>query len=133
MERLLGWRTGQFIRMATIVLFASVAAVVAISLVGNCSQAVWPDRFPPDESIRCRDQEREVIDYAFASWSYPPDEGILVQALGTHSGDKYKFLVFPNSRDRVVARIGEDCSILSMEESWSPLGIPGRAEVWKED
>ena len=47
-----------------------------------------PDRFPPDDSIRCRDQEREVVISVSSSYRVPV-ETVLVEALGMHSGKTY--------------------------------------------
>ena len=117
------------LRIAALLLLASLSTVMIISLVGNCSEAVYPDRFPPSDKIRCHQQEREIVDSVGVTHGVSVED-ILVEALGPEGGTGYSFSVYPGST-RVIAWIGEDCTIIRTEETWLPHGIPERAQKWK--
>ena len=116
-------------RVAALLLLASLSTMLIISLVGNCSEAAYPDRFPPSDDIRCHEQEREIVDSVGVTHRVSVED-ILIEALGTEGGTGYTFSVYPRST-RVIAWIGEDCSIIRTEETWLPHGIPERAQKWK--
>ena len=117
------------LRIAALLLLASLSTIMIMSLVGNCSEAVYPDRFPPSDEIRCHEQEREIVDSVGVTHGVLVED-ILVEALGTEGGTGYTFSVYPRST-RVIARIGEDCSIIRTEGTWLPNGIPERAQKWR--
>ncbi len=73
------------------------------------------------------EQERKIVDSVGVTHGVSVED-ILVEALGTEGGTGYSF---PRSTSRVIARIGEDCSIIRTEETWLPHGIPERAQKWR--